>query len=86
SLSGGIKVQTQPALTGFGDLQILNGRYEVYGQNLIIRTGEVQFNGPIDQPMLLVEAIRDPELTEDDVIAGVRIEGPASQPSVNLFS
>ena len=36
--------------------------------------------------MLLVEAIRDPELTEDDVIAGVRIEGPASQPSVNLFS
>ena len=86
SLSGGIKVQTQPALTGFGDLQILNGRYEAYGQNLIIRTGEVQFNGPIDQPMLLVEAIRDPELTEDDVIAGVRIEGPASQPSVNLFS
>ncbi len=73
SLSGGIKVQTQPALTGFGDLQILNGRYEAYGQNLIIRTGEVQFNGPIDQPMLLVEAIRDPELTEDDVIAGVRI-------------
>lgn len=86
SLSGGIKVQTQPALTGFGDLQILNGRYEAYGQNLIIRTGEVQFNGPIDQPMLLVEAIRDPELTEDEVIAGVRIEGPATQPSVNLFS
>ncbi len=86
SLSGGIKVQTQPALTGFGDLQILNGRYEAYGQNLIIRTGEVQFNGPLDQPMLLVEAIRDPELTEDEVIAGVRIEGPATQPSVNLFS
>lgn len=86
SLSGGIDVRTQPALTGYGDLQILNGRYEAYGQNLIIRTGEVQFNGPIDQPMLLVEAIRDPELTENDVIAGVRIEGPASQPSVSLFS
>ncbi|MFS1701454.1 translocation/assembly module TamB domain-containing protein [Alteromonas sp. AMM-1] len=86
SLSGGIRVQTQPALTGFGDLQILNGRYQAYGQNLLIRTGEVQFNGPIDEPMLLVEAIRDPDLTADDVVAGVRIEGPATQPSVNLFS
>ena len=86
TLSGGVNVQTQPALTGYGDLRIINGRYEAYGQNLIIRTGEVQFNGPLDQPILLVEAIRDPELTEDDVIAGVRVEGPANQPSVSLFS
>ncbi|MBR9790169.1 MAG: hypothetical protein GYB58_00335 [Gammaproteobacteria bacterium] len=86
TLSGGVNVQTQPALTGFGDLRIINGRYAAYGQNLIIRTGEVQFNGPLDQPILLVEAIRDPDLTEDDVIAGVRVEGPANQPSVSLFS
>lgn len=86
TLTGGVNVQTQPALTGYGDLQILNGRYAAYGQNLLIRTGEVQFNGPLDQPILLVEAIRDPELTEDDVVAGVRVEGPANQPSVSLFS
>ena len=86
TLSGGVNVQTQPALAGYGDLRILNGRYAAYGQNLIIRTGEVQFNGPLDQPILLVEAIRDPDLTEDDVIAGVRVEGPANQPSVSLFS
>ncbi|MDG6097407.1 hypothetical protein EXU34_08125 [Alteromonas sp. ZYF713] len=86
TLSGGVNVHTQPALTGFGDLRIINGRYAAYGQNLIIRTGEVQFNGPLDQPILLVEAIRDPDLTEDDVIAGVRVEGPANQPSVSLFS
>ncbi|NVK55757.1 MAG: translocation/assembly module TamB domain-containing protein [Alteromonadaceae bacterium] len=86
ALSGGIDLQTQPAITGYGDLQILNGRYEAWGQNLIIRTGEVQFNGPIDQPLLLVEAIRDPQVTEDDVIAGVRIEGLATEPSINLFS
>ena len=86
TLSGGVNVQTQPALTGYGDLRIINGRYAAYGQNLIIRTGEVQFNGPLDQPILLVEAIRDPDLTEDDVIAGVRVEGPANQPSVSLFS
>ncbi|BFT32023.1 translocation/assembly module TamB domain-containing protein [Alteromonas sp. D210916BOD_24] len=86
SLHGGIQVNTQPALVGYGDLQILNGRYSAYGQQLIIQTGEVQFNGPIDQPLLLVEAIRDPAKTDDDVIAGIRIDGPADSPSINLFS
>lgn len=86
SLYGGIRVNTQPALVGYGDLQILNGRYSAYGQQLIIQTGEVQFNGPIDQPLLLVEAIRDPAKTDDDVIAGIRIDGAADSPSINLFS
>ena len=86
SLYGGIRVNTQPALVGYGDLQILNGRYNAYGQQLIIQTGEVQFNGPIDQPLLLVEAIRDPAKTDDDVIAGIRIDGAADSPSINLFS
>ena len=55
-------------------------------RQLIIQTGEVQFNGPIDQPLLLVEAIRDPAKTDDDVIAGIRIDGAADAPSINLFS
>ncbi|MBU2978392.1 translocation/assembly module TamB domain-containing protein [Alteromonas sp. C1M14] len=86
NLYGGIEVRTQPALVGYGDLQILDGRYQAYGQDLIIETGEVQFNGPLDQPMLLVEAIRDPDQTEDNVVAGVRIEGAADNPNINLFS
>ena len=86
SLHGAIQVNTQPALVGYGDLQILNGRYNAYGQQLIIQTGEVQFNGPIDQPLLLVEAIRDPAKTDDDVIAGIRIDGATDSPSINLFS
>ncbi len=86
NLHGGIRVNTQPSLVGYGDLQILDGRYEAYGQNLLIQTGEVQFNGPIEQPLLLVEAIRDPAKTRDNVIAGIRIDGPADSPNVNLFS
>ncbi|MBT3133770.1 translocation/assembly module TamB domain-containing protein [Alteromonas sp. ALT199] len=86
SLFGGIRVNTQPALVGYGDLQIINGRYSAYDQQLIIQTGEVQFNGPIDQPLLLVEAIRDPAKTDDDVIAGIRIDGATDAPSINLFS
>lgn len=86
NLYGGIEVKTAPALVGYGDLQILDGRYQAYGQDLIIQTGEVQFNGPLDQPMLLIEAIRDPDQTEDNVVAGVRIDGSADSPNINLFS
>lgn len=85
NLTGGIQVSTLPALVGYGDLQIMDGRYKAYGQDLIIQTGEVQFNGPIDQPFLLVEAVRDPKKTEDSVTAGIRIDGAADTPNVNLF-
>ncbi|MFC3093968.1 hypothetical protein DRW07_10840 [Alteromonas sediminis] len=85
-LHGGLQILNQPSVVGYGDLQILNGRYQAYGQNLLIRTGEVQFNGPLSQPFLFVEAIRDPQLTEDGVVAGVRIDGAATGPTVELFS
>ncbi|MCW8093359.1 translocation/assembly module TamB domain-containing protein [Alteromonas sp. ASW11-130] len=86
NLHGSIRVNTVPAVVGYGDLQILDGRYEAYGQNLLIQTGEVQFNGPLDQPFLLIEAIRSPDKTADGVIAGIRIDGAADSPNVNLFS
>ncbi|RDV24824.1 DUF490 domain-containing protein [Alteromonas aestuariivivens] len=85
NLHGALKLSTHPALVGYGSLQILDGRYQAYGQDLLIQTGEVQFNGPMDQPFLLVEAVRDPKKTDDDVVAGVRIDGPADSAGVNLF-
>ena len=86
NLHGQLQVATRPAMVGFGDLQLSNGRYQAYGQDLLIKTGELQFNGPLSQPFLLVEAIRDPVKTDDNVIAGIRISGPADQPNVSLFS
>ena len=86
NLHGNIEVDTQPSMVAFGSLQILNGRYQAYGQDLVIRTGEVQFNGPIDQPSLLVEAVRDPNKTADGVVAGVRIDGAADSPNIALYS
>lgn len=70
----------------FGDVNLVNGRFEAFGQDLIIRQGEVLFSGPASQPRLQLEAIRNPEVTEDDVIAGLRVTGPASQPSLEIFS
>ncbi|MEH6711545.1 MAG: translocation/assembly module TamB domain-containing protein [Paraglaciecola polaris] len=78
--------QSGEVLNANGELNLINGRYRAYGQDLVIREGEIQFSGPIDSPYLVVEAIRDPEKTADEVIAGLRIEGSALQPKVSVFS
>jgi translocation and assembly module TamB len=69
-----------------GEVNILDGTFRSYGQDLLIRKGKLMFNGPADQPFLTIEAIRNPSSTEDDVIAGIRVNGPADQASVVIFS
>jgi translocation and assembly module TamB len=69
-----------------GDVQLINGRYRAYGQNLIIREGDITFNGSLDRPFLNIEAVRDPKLTADDVVAGIRVDGAADSPKVEVFS
>ncbi|TOM58577.1 hypothetical protein CGH73_26620, partial [Vibrio parahaemolyticus] len=62
------------------------GRFRAYGQDLIVRKGQIQFSGPADQPFLNLEAIRNPDNTADDVIAGVKVTGLADKPKVEIFS
>ena len=65
-----------------GDLQLRNGRYELYGQDLRIRRATLLFSGPIDRPFLDIEAVR----IVDDVTAGIRLTGPADEPRAEIFS
>ena len=75
-LNGDLKmVQDQQGLGLNGQINIPEGRFHAYGQDLIVRKGELLFSGPPDQPLLNIEAIRNPESTENDVIAGVRVTG-----------
>ncbi|GAD78769.1 autotransporter assembly complex protein TamB [Vibrio ezurae] len=69
-----------------GEVNIVDGKYRSFGQDLIIQEGKVQFNGPADLPYLSIKAIRNPDNTEDDVIAGIKVTGPADEPSVEVFS
>jgi translocation and assembly module TamB len=78
--------QNGATILGDGQLNLLNGRYRAYGQDLAIRKGEIQFNGPVDSPFLDIEAIRNPEKTADEVIAGLQIAGPSQQPQIAVFS
>ncbi|WP_318442157.1 autotransporter assembly complex protein TamB [Photobacterium leiognathi] len=71
----------------YGEVNIAKGSfYRALGQELLIRKGQILFNGPADQPFLSIEAIRDPDNIEDDVIAGVKVTGSADKPEVTIFS
>lgn len=65
-----------------GELWLNEGRYRAYGQRLTVRRARLLFAGPIDQPYLDIEAIRQ----TGDVIAGIRLSGNAEQPTTQIFS
>lgn len=70
----------------FGDVKLKDGRFQAFGQDLIIREGVIYFSGPPSEPLLDFEAIRNPTSTADDVIAGLKVTGMASNPSLEIFS
>lgn len=86
-LKGSLVVVQDGDLFGLnGQIQIPYGRFHAYGQDLIVTKGTAIFSGPAGNPTLNIEAIRNPEVTEDDVTAGIRVTGPASQPKVAVFT
>ncbi|MCR3755674.1 MAG: translocation and assembly module subunit TamB [Sodalis sp. Psp] len=86
-LKGDLKVeQDKQKLELNGQITIPSGHFYAYGQNLIINQGQMLFSGPIDQPYLNIEAIRNPDFTEDNVTAGIRLTGLADQPKIEVFS
>ncbi len=73
---------------GNGELYIIKGRYNAYGQNLKIDRGRVFFSGgPIENPGLDIKAYRRIKRKgNDDVIAGIHIQGTAQLPKLVLYS
>ncbi|MBB3330478.1 translocation and assembly module TamB [Halomonas campaniensis] len=86
-LSGVLEVRQQSGpVQLFGDVNLVDGRFRAYGQDLLIREGQLLFSGPPDQPLLSFEAIRNPNVTQDGVIAGLRVTGTAESPQLRVFS
>ena len=88
NLDGLLSVKQDKGKLGlFGQINLKNGRYASFGQDLLIRKGQISFSGLPSQPMLNIEAIRNPEAMEDSkVTAGVKVIGLASSPQVTIFS
>ncbi|MFA0441554.1 hypothetical protein BCU70_11645 [Vibrio sp. 10N.286.49.C2] len=69
-----------------GEVNIVNGSYSSFGQDLLIDEGKILMTGPVDQPYVNIKAIRNPDTTADDVTAGVKVTGLASEPKIEIFS
>ncbi|HEY9119998.1 MAG TPA: translocation/assembly module TamB domain-containing protein [Marinobacter sp.] len=65
-----------------GELRLVDGQYEAYGQELELRRARLIFVGPLTEPYLDIEAIR----RVDTVVAGIRLSGPVSSPQTEVFS
>lgn len=65
-----------------GTLQLVDGQYEAYGQELELRRARLLFVGNLTQPYLDIEAVR----TVDTVVAGIRLSGPVQSPETEVFS
>ncbi|MGH8442307.1 MAG: translocation/assembly module TamB domain-containing protein [Nevskiaceae bacterium] len=73
--------------TGSGELRLIGGRYKAYGQDLIIETGRLVFNGRITAPQIDLSAYRDlpPGLKEVQKV-GLRARGTLEKPEFSLYS
>jgi translocation and assembly module TamB len=85
-LEGALTLTEQPGKppTGTGEVRLEEGRYRAFGQNLRIETGRILFGGgPLTDPGLDVEAVRQPRL---DITVGVHARGRLREPEFSLFS
>ncbi|MDR3414828.1 MAG: translocation/assembly module TamB domain-containing protein [Nevskia sp.] len=85
-LEGSVTVSEEPQrdTSGLGELRLVEGRYQAYGQDLKIETGRLIFDGgPIQQPAVDLYATRRPQ---QDITVGVRVRGTLDKPLLTLQS
>jgi translocation and assembly module TamB len=84
-ITGGVEtiVRTGDQPIGRGELSVIEGRYEAYGQKLAISRGRLLFdNSPLDDPGLDIEARRKVEAIE----VGLNVRGTLRAPRLTFFS
>ncbi|MBT8442862.1 MAG: translocation/assembly module TamB domain-containing protein, partial [Gammaproteobacteria bacterium] len=84
-LDGSVRISgdSQSPFQGFGRLVLREGRYQAYGQNLEIESGELVFNGPLTNPALNVRATRT---ASDNTVAGIHLTGTPTSLSSEVYS
>ncbi|MFT4045656.1 MAG: translocation/assembly module TamB domain-containing protein [Solimonas sp.] len=85
-LKGQVQAIEQPGVTtrAHGEINLVDGKYKAYGQDLTIETGRLIFSdGPVTEPALEVRATRKPT---DEVTVGLYVRGTLKKPEFKLFS
>lgn len=83
-LTGNLNIQQ--SVTGsnltYGELSLVDGKYEMYGQSLAIKQGKFLFFGAYDNPGIDVRATREVK----DITVGVLMNGTLKNINSKLFS
>ena len=86
-VEGDLRVQQKPgqAPRGTGTINVVNGDYVIYGQQLDMERGKILFGGgPVDNPTLDMQVARN--VPQYEVVAGAKIQGTAQAPRLVLYS
>jgi translocation and assembly module TamB len=79
-----LQTPTRPLLaTGYVD--VVEGKYQAYGQELAIQRGRLIFQGPLDNPGLDIRAQRTLRGTTDNIV-GLEIGGTLQRPTSSVYS
>jgi translocation and assembly module TamB len=83
--TGSVLVIDEPGKVtrGAGELEVKDGTFKAYGQDLTIERGRVIFAGPINNPSVDVRAYRK---ANDGTVAGINAKGTLQSPEVTLWS
>ncbi|MGB5255888.1 MAG: translocation/assembly module TamB domain-containing protein, partial [Woeseiaceae bacterium] len=84
-LGGSVRItgSSRSPYQGQGRVVLSEGRYQAYGQNLEIESGELIFNGPLSNPTLNVRATRT---ASDNTVAGIHLTGTPAQLKSQVYS
>jgi translocation and assembly module TamB len=78
-----LKKALDRGLRAFGAINISSGEYQVYSSRMPIKSGRISFSGgAIDNPSVDIVV----EKKVDDVVVGVKVQGTAIDPTVELYS
>lgn len=85
-IQGRLNIESTPGKPplGNGNLNLVDGSFKAFGQDLSIERGRFLFSGPLDQPGLDIQAVR--QAKNEEVKAGVMVSGPVKSPEVKVFS
>lgn len=85
-VGGDLRLQQSPGspLQLFGNLKVLGGELEAYGQRLSVQPGRVAFSGLPGNPELDLRASR--EIRAEDLRAGVHVTGTLEQPQLEIYT
>ncbi|MEX1197578.1 MAG: translocation/assembly module TamB domain-containing protein [Pseudohongiellaceae bacterium] len=83
-LTGTLDITQRPNATplAYGELEVVNGRFETYGQTLQIEQGKLQFLGSYNNPAMDIRAVRQVGNTR----VGVQMSGTLLNIRSQLFS